>query len=87
MKNFLLLISALFITNIAAAQFTLKGKVTDLQGNPLAGVSVREKEQLTEPRQIIPEIILLNVARKMQPSFLLFGLHKSGNTIKWSRNP
>lgn len=43
MKNFLLLISALFITNIAAAQFTLKGKVTDLQGNPLAGVSVREK--------------------------------------------
>lgn len=43
MKNFLLLIYALFITNIAFAQVIVKGKVTDLQGNPLVGVSVREK--------------------------------------------
>ncbi|UKJ06864.1 TonB-dependent receptor [Solitalea lacus] len=44
MKKALLLISTfILITNLALAQFTLKGKVTDKQGNPLIGVSVQEK--------------------------------------------
>ncbi|MCO4292450.1 TonB-dependent receptor [Solitalea sp. MAHUQ-68] len=43
MKKALLILITLTLSHFALAQFTLKGRVTDKSGNPIAGASVTEK--------------------------------------------